>query len=173
MSFARAYRLLERLCFVTAMVGFVALTGAVVVTMADIALRPSGGAVPGVVDIVQLLVMAGAFLALPYTFVSDGHVSVDLLAQNLPARAAAFLRLGAAILGTALMALIMRYGWQSMMQQRRFGDVSQTIGIPMTWYWSPLLFGLALSSVVALFLVVREGAHLVTGRDPVVRGSAP
>ena len=29
----------------------------------------------------------------------------------------------------------------------------------MTWFWAPLLFGLALSSVVALFLAAREGAH--------------
>ena len=171
MLFARAYRALEKLCFGAALIGFIALMGAVGVTMTDIVLRPSGGAVAGVVDIVQLLVMTGAFLALPYTFISDGHVSVDLVAQNLPPRASALLRLGAAILGTGLMALVMRYGWQSMMQQRRFGDVSQTIGIPMTWFWAPLLFGLALSSIVALFLAAREGAHLVTGRDPIGAGS--
>ena len=35
------------------------------------------------------------------------------------------------------------------------GDRSQTIGIPMIWYWTPFLIGIALSVLVSVFLIAR------------------
>lgn len=165
MSFAGLFRAFERVCLIAALLGVAALLAAMAVTVADIVLRPLGSAVPGVVDLVQLAVMAGAFLAIPYTFISDGHVSVDLLAQNLPARLAALLRLLAALLATGLLALMLYYGWQSAWQQHAFGDVSQTIGIPLFWYWTPLLAGLALSALATLLLIGRELGVVVSGEN--------
>lgn len=165
MRFARLFRAFEQVCLIAALLGVAALFGAMAVTVADIVLRPLGNAVPGVVDLVQLAVMAGAFLAIPYTFISDGHVSVDLLAQNLPARLAALLRLLAALLATGLLALMLYYGWQSAWQQHAFGDVSQTIGIPLFWYWTPLLAGLALSALATLLLIGRELGVVVSGEN--------
>lgn len=165
MRFARLFRAFEQVCLIAALLGVAALLGAMAVTVADIVLRPLGNAVPGVVDLVQLAVMAGAFLAIPYTFISDGHVSVDLLAQNLPARLAALLRLLAALLATGLLTLMLYYGWQSAWQQHAFGDVSQTIGIPLFWYWTPLLAGLALSALATLLLIGRELGVVVSGEN--------
>ncbi len=161
------FRGFERLCLIAALLGVLALLGAMVITVADIVLRPLGSAVPGVIDLVQLTIMTAAFLTIPYTFMSDGHVSVDLLVQNLPPRLAALLRLLAAVLATGLLALMLRHGWNSAWQQQAFGDVSQTIGIPLFWYWAPLLAGLALSAVATLLLIWRELVVALSGRDPV------
>jgi TRAP-type C4-dicarboxylate transport system permease small subunit len=166
-AFAALWRGFERLSLAAALLGVGALFGAMAVTVADIVLRPFDTAVPGVVDMVQLAVMAGAFLAIPYTFMSDGHVSVDLLARHLPDRVSALLRLLAAVLASGLLALMARYGWGSAWQQHAFGDVSQTIGIPIVWYWSPLLAGLVLSTLATLLLTARELGRLILGHDPV------
>ena len=168
--FARCYRLFEGICLAAAVIGIAALFGAMAVTIADIVLRPMGHAVAGVVDLVQLMIMTAAFLTIPYTFVSDGHVSVDLLAQNLPPRVAAMLRVLAALLGTALLSLLLCYGWDSAMQQLAFGDRSHTIGIPLAWYWAPLLVGLGLSVIATLLMAGRELARAVARSDVVPPG---
>lgn len=147
-----------------ALFGIIALFAAGLVTVADIVLRVFGGAVPGAVDLVQLLILSAAFAAIPFAFFRDAHVSVDLLTQALPARVQAALALLTALGALALMALILWYGWRSAQMQMRFGDVSQNLGIPMIWYWAPLLLGSALSIVACLFAVRRALASLASGR---------
>lgn len=134
----------------TGLFGMAALLAAGLVTVADIALRFFGGAVPGVVDLVQLFMMAAVFAAIPFAFFRDGHVSVDLLTQAFPPRAQAFLSLATALLALGLMGLILFYGWKSAQMQIMFGDVSQNIRVPMIWYWAPLLAGSALSILACL-----------------------
>lgn len=155
--------LIERGYRVVALAGFACLAGAALVTCADILLRQAGGAVVGVVDLVQLLVMAGAYLAIPYAFLQDGHVAVDLVTARLPTRAAALCRALGALLGLALMLAIARYGLDAALQQHAYGDRSHTMGIPILWYWTPLLIGAALSVLATGRIVVRELAA-VAGR---------
>lgn len=161
---------LTRFARVVALLGMLGLGGAMLATVLDVGLRPLDEGIFGVVDLVQLGVMAAAWLAIPYAFLTDSHVSVDLLAQNLPSRLASLLKALGAGLAAGLMALILFYGWQAAAQQAQFGDVSQTLGLPRTWYWAPLLFGAALSvlataliAVTALLAALR-GAAL--GKEP-------
>ena len=42
-----------------------------------------------------------------------------------------------------------------MMTAYTYGDRSQSIGIPMVWYWLPLLAGLGAAALVNLVLAVR------------------
>lgn len=133
-----------------ALVGMLALLGAGLVTVADIVLRFFGGAVPGVVDLVQLLVLTAAFAAIPFAFFRDGHVSVDLLTQAFPRRLQALLSFLTALAALGLMGLVLLYGWRSAQMQMMFGDMSQNLGIPMIWYWAPLLTGSALSMLACL-----------------------
>lgn len=155
---------LTRIARVVALVGAAALGGAMLVTVADVGLRPVETGIFGVVDLVQLGVMAAAWLAIPYCFLTDSHVSVDLLAQNLPARLAAALRALGAILAAGLMALILVYGWQTAEQQAQFGDVSSTLALPKTWYWAPLLAGAALSVFATALIAVQALLAALTGR---------
>ncbi|WP_421710185.1 TRAP transporter small permease [Algihabitans sp.] len=148
--------LLTSISRLVALLGMFGLAGAMFATVVDVALRPTGTGIFGVVDLVQLGVMAAAWLAIPYAFLTDSHVSVDLLAQGLPRRMSALLNALAAGLAAGLMALILVYGWQAAAQQARFGDVSQTLALPKTWYWAPLLFGAALSLLATLLIAVRS-----------------
>ena len=155
--------LARRIARLVALAGIAALGVAVAVTVLDILLSPLGGAVAGEVDLVQLSVMAAAWLAMPLAFLDDAHVSVDLLSARLPKRLALALKGVGGLLAVLLMALILRYGWDAAAQQLQFGDVSQELGIPIVWYWAPLLLGAALSILAAL-LTASADLLAATGR---------
>ncbi|MEX2630489.1 MAG: TRAP transporter small permease subunit [Tistlia sp.] len=146
-----------------ALAGVVALGLAAGVTLLDIGLSLVGGGIAGEVDLVQLGVMAAAWLAMPLAFLDEAHVSVDLLSARLPQRLGLFLKGLGGLLAVALMALVLRYGWDAAAQQLRFGDVSQELGIPIVWYWAPLLAGAALSVLAALLVALADLTAAVRG----------
>ncbi len=162
----RAPALLQRLVGETvtgvACVGVAAYGMAAAVTLLDIIGRRAGFAVPGVVDLVQLCTLGGAWLVIPYAFWAGTHVHVDLLADWLPASLRAWC--GLVALGLALLLLLPMAveAFAAFRLQQRFGDRSQQLGVPMAWYWLPLLFGLALSILVTV-------VQLATGRPPEAR----
>ena len=97
----------------------------------------------------------GFFLVLPLAFLRESHITVDFLTDRLPARARAVIEALSALLGAALLAAIL---WNSIGQaliQLRQGDKSQTLGIPMIWYWAPLVVGMALSLLAVLLVGLR------------------
>jgi TRAP-type C4-dicarboxylate transport system permease small subunit len=121
----------------------------------DIASRPIVSLnVVGMVDVTQLLVMACAFLCIPYTFAREAHVDVDFVVNHLSPRLKALLMALWNLCGVFFMGMITWYAGVAAMQALANGDTSNTIAIPMTWYWGPLLFGCALSFVVCLLLSV-------------------
>lgn len=176
-SFAASYRLVERVTRITALVGILGLFAAMLITVGDILLRKvAGHTIIGVLDMVQLCIMATAFLAIPHAFMAGGHVGVDLATDPLPARALAAVKGVAALAGLAFMAAVGLYGLDQAVLQHGYGDASQTIGIPILWYWAPLLAGSALSVVAAGILALRFFIEAFGGRDPVaaeaVQGAA-
>lgn len=144
----------------TALFGIACLLGAAMVTVADIGLRFFGAAIPGVVDIVQLLILVTGFAAIPFAFHRDAHVSVDLFSQVFPRRIQSLLVVLASLGGVALMGLILYYGWEAAKAQMMYGDVSQNIRIPMLWYWLPLLVGSALSVLAGVLATLQALAGL-------------
>ncbi len=158
-----------------AWVALACLAGATLVTLADIGLRalsraiglvtgrPPGLALVGIVDLVQLAVMAAAYLAIPFAFAGEGHVTVDLLYLRLPPRLRTLLRALGALLSCVFMAMILRYGIDQARLVAAYGDRSATLAIPLVWYWLPLLAGAALSVLVTGL----QGASLL------LRGLAP
>ena len=151
---------LNRWARVLAWLALLCLAAATLVTLADIGLRalsraiglvtgtPPGLALVGVVDLVQLAVMAAAYLAIPFTFAGEGHVTVDMLHRRLPPRLRTLLRALGALLSCLFMAMILRYGIEQARLVASYGDRSATLGIPLVWYWLPLLLGAALSVVI-------------------------
>ena len=160
-----AYHAAERVARWLASAGVFFLLGAMLVTMSDVVLRlvarmsayffdaPLNLIVPGIVDITQLLVIAVAYLAMPYAFLTGSHVSVDLVTDRFPPRLLAVVRAGGALLSLCFMAAVTWYGAQAALQQYGYGDASHTIAIPILWYWTPLLIGAALSVVATALLI--------------------
>ena len=138
---------LRRLVELLAVLGVLAYGGAALVTVADVVGRRLGMPVEGVVDLVQLCVVTGAWPVMPYAFLAATHVSVDFLVERLPPALVVALRIFAAAVAFVLMALIAKTGWDTFTVRTMFGDRSQQLGIPIAWYWYPLLAGSVLSLV--------------------------
>lgn len=161
-------RLTERLLVASALAGVAAYGAATLVTVADILARQWGHAVPGVVDVVQLFVLAGAYLVIPYAFLSDAHVAVELLTDRLRPTVRVLLKALAAVLALALLIPMLVKTYGSAMSQLALGDRSQTLGIPMILYWAPVVVGLGLSLVALALVLARTlfGLGAAERREP-------
>jgi TRAP-type C4-dicarboxylate transport system permease small subunit len=143
-------RALRRLIAFLAAAGVAAYGAAAIVTVADVLGRRVGLPVDGVVDLVQLFVMAGAWLVMPFAFMTGAHVGVDFLVQRMPRVPATLLRAAALAVALVLLALMLVYGYRTAGMRMMFGDKSQQLGIPIVWYWGPLILGLGVSTLGAL-----------------------
>lgn len=161
-----------------AYLGVVSLFGAMGVTIADIVMRTAsrivnllasqsvGWAITGVVDMVQLLVMAAAFLAIPFAFLRDAHVSVDMLTRRFSPRVEAVFKAAAAFLATGFMWVVLATGYGQALTQIQFGDETMTIGIPFSWFWAPMLGGVGFATLATLLLGIGYTVQAATGRTP-------
>lgn len=165
----RLYRALLSVTRGFAWAGISVLMGGMLITCIDIVARKSiNFAVPGTVDITQLTVVAAAFTAIPYAFMTKGHVAVSLFIDHLGAAGRAVVSALAAALGLGLMAVLAWFAIDQTVQQAQLRDVSQTIAIPMLWYWAPVVAGLVLAAAVTLFLLLDAVVAMTTGRDPIM-----
>ena len=49
------------------------------------------------------------------------------------------------------------FGWKSFRRQMEYGDSSQQLGIDLTWYWVPVLIGIAVSILVLVISLANGG----------------
>ena len=145
--------LLNGLMLVSAGTGFASFAIAAVLTVTDIIGRQIGWPIVGIVDLVQLCVLGGAWLVIPYAFLRGSHVGVDLLVQLLPHTFNRCFKILANLAAAVLLLLMLGACIEVYSRQVLFGDRSQQLGIPITWYWLPLLTGVILS-ILAVFLNV-------------------
>ncbi|MFD2740054.1 TRAP transporter small permease [Sulfitobacter aestuarii] len=144
----------RRAILVLAMLGVAAYGAAALVTVADVLGRRVGLPIDGVVDLVQLFVVTGAWLVMPWAFCSGAHVGVDFLITRLPRAPQILLRFLAMLAALALLGAMLWLGYGTFQQRVMFGDRSQQLGIPISWFWLPLLIGLGFSllGAIAAFL---------------------
>ena len=159
-----ALRRAHGLCAALAAGGVLCLLAATALTVGDVLLRRSAGiAVPGTVDLTQLCVVACVYAAMPYAFLSGGHVAVEIVTERLPPRTVALCEAFALLLSLALMLALFRYGLDQALLQHGYGDRSQTIGIPILWYWAPLLAGVLLSALACALLLAGRLRRALSG----------
>ncbi|HMX16832.1 MAG TPA: TRAP transporter small permease [Rhodocyclaceae bacterium] len=148
-------------------VGGMLLLGMVVlVVMADVAMRRTVDvSVPGTTDLIQLAVMTSFFLALPSAFLHEANVGVEFVTDRLPPRPLFVLKAAVALLAAAFMAATTWYCFGQAVLQISNGDRSQTIGIPIAFFWAPLLLGCALAVSSSLLLALRYGLESLGRAD--------
>ncbi|MBR9651412.1 TRAP transporter small permease [Thalassovita aquimarina] len=155
--------ILRAIIGVIAGLGVLSYGCAALVTVADIIGRTIGLPVAGVVEMVQLFVVTGTWLVIPYAFLTGAHVGVDFILMAMPRR---IRRVAGGVIGAgtlALIGLMLWYAFQTFSVRTMFGDKSQQLGIPIEYYWYPLLTGLGLSlvAVVLEFFSSQRSAHHV------------
>ena len=148
----------------SAWIGMFLLLTAMLTTCTDILLRKVfNWTYLGTIDIIQLLILWAAFLTIPYAFITRSHVAVVLIVDRLSPALQSLATVFAALLSTIIMSSFTWFGYFQAQDQISYGDVSQSVGIPIVWYWIPVIYGCALSTLVTIYIAIEGLAELFSG----------
>jgi TRAP-type C4-dicarboxylate transport system permease small subunit len=126
------------------------------VTVADVLLRAVvNRPIRGTLEIVELLLACGFFLALPAVFLRDEHIVVDVVDSALP-RAVPLLKRISAVLGVLVLGVMAWQGWIAARDTLLFNDVTSDLSLPRIWYWIPVLAGMIGACLAAAAMLLQE-----------------
>ena len=114
----------------------------------------------GIVELVEITVLATTMLGLPEAFLRDEHIRVDLVDGFLPPRALRILRGAGICLSILFLCLLAWYVVQPMLDARMFGDIKPDLGFPVWPLYALILFAFvasALTCTLALWTIMRSG----------------
>ena len=133
------------------------LAAMMLLTVADVTLarRRSTCRIRGVYELIELLLAATFFVALPAVFLRDENIVVNAIDDIAPMGADAQARF-ALLLSVMLLAIM---AWQGLLAARdtfEFNDVTADLGLPRVWHWVALLVGVIGAAVAALAMALRR-----------------
>lgn len=137
----------------------ICVAGMMLVTVADVTLRTFANLpIRGTVEIVELLLTASFFLALPATFLREENIVVDVVDRLAGPATVGRLKRIASLVAAVILSLLAWQGWIAAQDTLVFGDVTSDLAIPKIYYWIPVLVGFAGAALSALvILVTRDG----------------
>ncbi|MCC6949786.1 MAG: TRAP transporter small permease [Bradyrhizobiaceae bacterium] len=144
-------RPVRRMAEISAMIAAVILMACAVATAVDVVLRNYFlGGITGMVELTQLAVIWAAFLTIPLGFAHESHVYVDLITGAMKPRLRLHLRNFAMLAGAVVMALYAWWGARQALVQIYSGERTLTLGVPISYYWAPIIYGTTFSVVCVL-----------------------
>lgn len=150
----RAFDLLARACTV---LGALAIGVMMLATCWDVVARMVAHApLRGVVELVEVMVLASAMLGLPETFLRDEQIRVDLIDEFVSARVLVVLRTIALALAIIFLGILALNVFQPMIDAQRFGDVKYDLGIPLYPLYGLIIFAFAISILSCIAALMRE-----------------
>lgn len=156
-GFERALRLL-------AYAGGLVLAGLVLLVVYEIGMRYFfGRPFRGGYEITELAMSVIVACGLPYTAITRGHVSVDILSGLLDRPAFRWLNLAVHAAGAGLLALL---AWESIeyaLRSHAQGDVSNMMQIPK----SPFQFAVAISAGLFAVVLLLEAIRVIHPRETI------
>jgi len=125
-------------------------------TVADVTLRATLNLpIRGVYDLVELLLAATFFVALPAVFLRDENIVVNSIDDMAP-RAVPMLKRSAELLAVVVLAVMVWQGFYAARDSYEFHDVTSDLGLPRVWHWLAVLGGLVGAAVAALAMALRS-----------------
>lgn len=105
----------------------------------------------GVVELVEITVLAAVMLGLPEVFLREEQIQVDLVDTLSGPRVLAVLRALALGLSASLLALMAWVVWQPMLDARLFGDMKYQLGVRVWVLYALILFALLVSVLTTVW----------------------
>jgi TRAP-type C4-dicarboxylate transport system permease small subunit len=119
----------------------------------------------GVVDVMELSLLAMIYISMPGVFLRDENVTVDVIDQVLPRRMRVALRLLGLLLTLAFLTMMMVHMIPPAFDKWQYSEVTMTLGISRFIHWMPIIFGFSLSIVGTAWVTVYYLRHGFP-RDP-------
>jgi TRAP-type C4-dicarboxylate transport system permease small subunit len=149
--------MIETLARACTWAGVIALLVMMVCTDWDVVMRQlAGRPLNGVVELVEVTVLATALLGLPEAFLRDEQIRVDLIDTLVPPAVLAVIRAAGMALAVVFLTLLCRNVWQPMLDARMFGDVKYDIGIAVWPLYALILFAFGASILTCIVAMWRD-----------------
>ncbi len=138
-------------------VAAVFLLAMMALNVVDVGLR-SGFNAPifGTYEIIEFLLAAVAFLAIPEVFLRDQHITIELIDQVIPAGAVRWLKLIGTFVALVFVAMLTWHMSQPAREFIEFNDVTIDLHLPLIWKASLVLLGFACAAIAVLVMFLRE-----------------
>ena len=142
----------------TANIAGASLVLMMIVTVMDILLRNTGlAALRGTIEISTMTVVLIGLLALPYSFLPNGHIIVDLATNWLPQRVTDKIDRVCLAISALILTVVAYFMWEASVDVYQRNSLSADLQIPLYLFWIPATVGVSLSvlsCVMAAFSAV-------------------
>ena len=147
-------------------VAAVFLAAMVAINIVDVGLR-SGFNAPifGTYEIVELMLAAVAFLAIPEAFLRGKHITIELIDQVVSERVSDWLRVFGTLVAIVFMALLAYHMLQPALDYIQLNEVTVDLQIPLIWKAVLILLGVAASVIAVTVVFVHEFLEVIGTRQ--------
>lgn len=145
-------------------VAAVFLLAMMLINVVDVGLRISVNApIFGTYEIVEFLLAAVAFLAIPEAFLRDQHITIELIDQVLPPRVIDALRAFGTLCALIFVTLMVWHMVQPALDYVEFNEITMDLQLPLIWKVVLIMTGIGAAVLTALVLFVRDLTRAFTG----------
>jgi TRAP-type C4-dicarboxylate transport system permease small subunit len=148
------FTVLDRFSGFLKLVGGIALTCMMLLTVVDVIGRFFKYPIFGSVELVGFLATIVVAAALPYTYKVDGHVGVEILVRLLSEKTQIWIDIFTRSLSFVLFSIITWQMFLYAMDIQKTGEVSMNLEFPIYYIIYLLAFGLLIFSVTILETIV-------------------
>jgi TRAP-type C4-dicarboxylate transport system permease small subunit len=146
-------------------VAAVFLLAMMLINVVDVGLRVSINApIFGTYEIVEFMLAAVAFLAIPEAFLRDQHITIELIDQVLPERVIDVLRAFGTLCAMTFVGLMVWHMIQPAMDYIEFNEITMDLQLPLIWKVLLIMTGVGAAVLTALVLFVRDFSKALTGK---------
>jgi TRAP-type C4-dicarboxylate transport system permease small subunit len=126
-----------------------AIVAMCVATLADIIGRQMLGLpIPGIIELVEFTLVWSAFAGIAAAFWTGAHVGVELIEIFVSRRGLAVIELATAVIVLLLMTWLAWLAVTEFLDTLNWGDRTNDLAIPYTWFWAAVVVGYAASVVL-------------------------
>ena len=142
------------------------LLAMMLINVVDVGLRVSINApIFGTYEIVEFMLAAVAFLAIPEVFLRDQHITIELIDQILPAKIIDWLRVIGNFTGVVFVTLLAWHMVQPALDFIEFNEITMDLQLPLIWKAALILTGVAWAIAAALVLFLRDLSTALGGSN--------
>ena len=133
------------------------LLAMVAINVIDVGLREGFNApIFGTHEIVVFMLAAVAFLAIPEVFLRDQNITIELIDQVIPDRAARWLRAFGSLCALVYVTLLAWHMVQPALDYIEFDEITMDLQLPLIWQAALILTGLGTAVIAASALLLRD-----------------
>jgi TRAP-type C4-dicarboxylate transport system permease small subunit len=143
-------------------VAAIILLAMMMINVVDVGLRASiNEPIFGTYEIVEFMLAAVAFLAIPEVFLRDQHITVELIDHVVPQWLTDTLRAFGTLCGLAFVFLLFWHMIQPALDYIEFNEITMDLQMPLIWKAVAIMTGFGAAVLTALVLFFRDMSRVL------------